>query len=413
MLWLLQTKVVVSKARGKMKSWYSSPAMKKCEAVLCNWMALWYFVFPLAVYLNPSKGGTANIFYLGVLLPWVLLLLMGRINLWQKNYIYLTTVLLFFYLWMNSFWADTNTLKEIAYFFKWFIYVICLLTAPLLITERHPNFFNMLLLFVFCAAVVGAIATIFFHVEARGVNFPKARMGGWGFGHNPIGLGLHYGIAVLIGLFLVDRYKSKAIWFGLASLLPLSALMLSHSRGPILGLLLCGPLALFLFERSKVVIVAKVVLLGFIIAAAVYIGWDNLLNRGLSGRPEIWSDVFELVKQSVIWGEGYSLQSSRILYHGVSLNHSHNVVLEIMRYGGLVGVLLFVWHLVTLCRFQLKSGDDLTGYYIIMMCFTLLVMMTNGWYLLDRPNYYWLGYWYPVGVLMVKQKALTDSEVLV
>lgn len=385
--------------------------MKKCQGYLVNWMALWYFVFPLAVYLNPSKDGTSNVFYLGVLLPWVILLLMGQVKLWNNNAVYLSALLMFFYLWLSSLWAGGNSYTDIVYLFKWFVYALCLLTAPVLITHRYPKFFETLLLFVFAAAVIAAALTIYVHIQTHGASFSKVRMSGWGHGYNSIGLGLHHGIAVLIGLFLVDRHKSKAIWFGLLSLIPLLAVMLTHSRGPMLALVVCGFIAVFLFEHTKAVVVTKVTLLALALIAVTFIGWEQLFLRGFSGRLDIWEKVWRLAADSMVWGEGYSLEASRVLYHGTPINHSHNVVLELLRYGGLVAVLLFMGHAVSLCRFQLKFGDRISGYYFLVLLFTGMVMMVNGWYILDRPNYYWLGYWYPIGLLMVKQNTQANRHL--
>ena len=385
-----------------MSKWSDSPIMNRLQSYLCGWMSLWYFVFPLAFFLNPSKGGTSNVFYLGILLPWLILLLMGKVKIWYKSSFYFVTLLLFFYLWLNSLWSDKNSYSDVIYLFKWLVYPLCLLTAPVLIVERYPNLFEKLLLFIFCAAVASAALTIGHHINTYGETFSHTRMVGWGHGYNSIALGLHHGIAVLIGLFLVDRYREKAVWFALSSLIPLSAMMLSHSRGPMVALVICSVVVLFLFKRSKVIVLTKIALFSFIAGATVYIGWEQLLARGFSGRPEIWEQVWQLVKKSMIWGEGYSLQASTLSYHGEILNHSHNVILELLRYGGIVAVLLFLCQLATLVKL-LKGVDDLGRYYAIILAFNVIVMLISGWYLLDRPNYFWLGYWYPLGMLMVKQ----------
>jgi hypothetical protein len=34
----------------------------------------------------------------------------------------------------------------------------------------------------------------------------------------------------------------------------------------------------------------------------------------------------------------------------------------------------------------------------------LLILLINGWYLLDRPNYLWFGYWYPIGLLLAREQ---------
>jgi O-antigen ligase len=377
---------------------------------LTQWMALGYLAFPLSVYLNPSKGGTSNIFYLGVLFPWAILLVSGRVNLRPNSRIYIATVLLFAYLWVCSWWGGDNSIVDIVTLLKRFVYVLCLTTAPILIIERFPKYFDVLLLLIFGAAVIGSALAVFLHVDAYGAKALSRRMIGWGYGYNSIALALHHGLAIVIGVCLIQMRKIKAPLGWLACCFPFAALVLTNSRGPMVALLVCGILVFFMLEKSKVVATKKATIFGVIAGALVFAGWYWLSARGFSGRIDIWKQVWLQINQHPVFGTGYSVQGSSVAFGKSYVTHSHNVILELWRYGGLVAVLLFLWHFKTLYQFQAEHKDSTNSAYFIIFVFSLLVMLTSGWFMLDRPNYFWLGYWYPLGCLVANQVVRSPNE---
>ncbi|NGY85282.1 O-antigen ligase family protein [Bacillus megaterium] len=67
----------------------------------------------------------------------------------------------------------------------------------------------------------------------------------------------------------------------------------------------------------------------------------NVLHKDMTftGRTYIWDLVLDLIKQS--WLIGYGRGNQIISHHFANLNETHNGLLEIMMYSGILGVLFF------------------------------------------------------------------------
>ncbi|MGK0499642.1 MAG: hypothetical protein ACJAYG_001284 [Oceanicoccus sp.] len=369
-----------------------------------SWMALFLVLFPMSIYLNPSKGGTTNVFYLGVLLPWLILVMLGEVRLWYKQAAYLSGLLLFSYLWLNSFWGVDNSAEDWFYLGKRWVFAVCMLTAPILVCKKYPNFHQRILPLLFTASVMAAAIVIAQHYAAHGSDLLKFRLLGEGYSVNAIAVGVHYGLALLVGLYLLSHYPRQRWVIAASCLLPLTAMVLTQSRGPLLAFITCVCLMALFGERERRVLIVKAALLMVVAVMMLTIGWDYFVSRGLSYRPEIWSKMLGVVMQSPIFGEGYTLNAEQVSIKGREFAHSHNIFIELMRYGGIVAVALFVWHLVSLFRVQRVNNDALSRVYLLLLVYTLLILLINGWYLLDRPNYLWFGYWYPIGLLLAREQ---------
>ncbi|NGY80497.1 O-antigen ligase family protein (plasmid) [Bacillus megaterium] len=68
----------------------------------------------------------------------------------------------------------------------------------------------------------------------------------------------------------------------------------------------------------------------------------NVLHKDMTftGRTYIWDLVLDLIKQS--WLIGYGRGNQIISHHFANLNETHNGLLEIMMYSGILGVLFFL-----------------------------------------------------------------------
>jgi capsular polysaccharide export protein len=335
---------------------------------------------------------------------------MGRVNLRLDNRIYSVTILLFSYLWACSIWGQDNSAIDIVILLKRLLYVLCLLTAPLLVIKRFPKFFDLLLYLVVSVSFISATLLVFQHIEAYGSQSLSRRMTGWGHGFNSIGLALHHGIAVTIAICLTRAKKMKAVWGCLACTTPFAVLILTNSRGPMVALLCSCVLIFFLFEKSRATALKNSAIFAVIAGGLCIAGWFWLSSRGYSGRIDIWQQTWSQISQHPIFGMGYSLYGNTIDYKNTTLTHSHNVILELWRYAGLISVLLFLYQLVTLYHSRTSNENPINNTYLIIFVFNFLVMLTSGWFILDRPNYFWLGYWYPLGYLIARQVTSCSSK---
>ena len=126
-----------------------------------------------------------------------------------------------------------------------------------------------------------------------------------------------------------------------------------------------------------------------------------MLLRADSGRIEIWGKSLDMALANPWIGGGFSIEGVGIEYKGTVLSHSHNVVLDTLLYSGIVGVMLLVAHWVLLFRDVFSKINESTVLILLsILAFSGFILMTNGAFLLDRINYYWIGYWLPVYFLL-------------
>lgn len=130
-------------------------------------------------------------------------------------------------------------------------------------------------------------------------------------------------------------------------ILSVSGIILSKSRGPCIALIVILGLS-FLYGLKKwiflwlccspfIVVFANRYLRDFLIS---FIG-DNSTNT----RIKIWQASFEMIKENWIIGLGTGVQNVwDVLYnqYGINQPHAHNIILEFMLEGGIIGLLFFI-----------------------------------------------------------------------
>jgi O-antigen ligase len=199
-------------------------------------------------------------------------------------------------------------------------------------------------------------------------------------------------IGLVLGLVVSDRALRKRLALYVLSGLALwAALLLTHSRGGVLSLILEIPFFFFVYgslraapgspknnrapERKRSFSLAKKVALATFVLAAVaasvvLIGGDETIDRFESTpnefaarsvgppriyRPQIWRGTLELIKDHPLVGVGFAGYSVAIpRYLGWSgewaLQQAHNDYLEVLAGGGVIGGALFAWFLLIFAR---------------------------------------------------------------
>jgi O-antigen ligase len=129
--------------------------------------------------------------------------------------------------------------------------------------------------------------------------------------------------------------------------------------------------------RAKVAMAISVICLAFVLldpgfklgastvgASAEYVtrGQSGDQLKGVSGRSEMWSAIWEEYKKALVMGHGYFVTSEKgaLLVWNHNSNHTaHNLLLQILSTTGAVGLLLFLLALVqsAMVSLSLLGGD--------------------------------------------------------
>lgn len=129
---------------------------------------------------------------------------------------------------------------------------------------------------------------------------------------------------------------------------------------------------------------------------------SSLLERGLSGRLEIWSQAYLAIKEAPMLGYGINSQPA-LYFSNTVFNSAHNRLLSTIYYTGITGGLLLIAMLVTAfwpVKFKMSLAAEYAKYLLLFGC---LCSLTEGKYIITRPDMVWLIFWLPLSVLLMEK----------
>jgi O-antigen ligase len=195
---------------------------------------------------------------------------------------------------------------------------------------------------------------------------------------NHFALLMEMSIGIALGVGFADLpFKARALSL-LSGLVLLTALLLTHSRGGVLALLVGVPVFFLLFNftrqshservpnriafKTAPILVVVLTLVALVVSVAL-VGGDTTIQRigrtpeefalrrdGSPNlqRPQIWKATLSLIKDNPLMGVGfaaYGVGISRYLNNpgGWTPEEAHNEYLELIASGGVIGGILGVW----------------------------------------------------------------------
>ncbi|WP_249909653.1 O-antigen ligase family protein [Pseudomonas fulva] len=276
------------------------------------------------------------------------------------------------------------------------LYVLMLFVGCALIALRNED---LLLKTLRIGAAIGALAAllnVFWFIYTAA---PGARMIGAGALRNPLLTSHVLGFLCTYWIAAWLSRNERRDWLPILMTLPLlAALLATGSRTPLMGLALTSVWMLLMSGRRAVYLVASL-LLGAL--AAYLIAPEVILQRGMSYRPELWSDAWRQAGLHPWLGAGYESKFEfDIPGVGHLLHDPHNVELAVLLELGMIG--LGAWaamygfalarclRLRALPQFQIASA---------LLIYGVCAGLTEGGNYLSRPNESWFLIWIPLALL--------------
>lgn len=312
--------------------------------------------------------------------------------------------------WLLASLAWTQSDASVGSLAKRPLYVLMLFAACALIVRRNPQ---LLLRTLQVGALVAAFAALV-NVVLFALNAPSAndRLIGTGALRNPLLSSHVFGFFCVYWLASWVTERPQRWWYSLCAFPLLVALLATGSRTPLLALAFTGIWLLALIGRRALPLVLGLTVAG---ALALTLAPDILLQRGLSFRPQLWSEALSQAANHPWIGYGYNSPFTfDIPAVGYPLMDPHNVELAVLLELGVVGLGLWfgmyglaLWRCVQLRRlppFQLASA---------LMIYGLMAGLTEGSNFLSRPNENWFLIWIPLALLAalsISQRESADHE---
>jgi O-antigen ligase len=140
-------------------------------------------------------------------------------------------------------------------------------------------------------------------------------------------------------------------------------------------------------------------LFSIIFITALLLNIEYILLRGLSFRPELWSDSFQLAMHRPVIGHGYAEKITLFLDNGMKFNNSHNMYLAIFYYGGLVGLSLFLAIYFFVVKSIFSTPRDMFGVFArLLLVHCLIVMMFTPFGIVHRFSEMYYYVLLPIGL---------------
>lgn len=366
------------------------------------------YILPTALFtifamhlISPSKNSQQTTFYLTLLLPG-LFLLAKYFKDQPRNKILIPVTLFLIYSAITAFWSDPYTLngawqaaKNSLYIF---IFIYCLTFL-----DHQKQTIPILKLLILTASA----ASLYSLYEAFVINefsFGKRMLGAGNLNH-PLRASTVFGFFAVCNCFILVSEKRTNNYtdfiFSATLICLLSGLICGISRTPLAATIICVLTLCFIGRNKASFILLAVASASLIATIATYPEIiSKFTARGMSLRPVIWSDALEHIKQAPIFGNGIL---SVISISGHNIDSAHSRYLSTLYYSGAIGLMLFLLALLIAFFRDISKQLDHLNLFKIMLLFGLICSVTEGKFLVSRPDMVWLIIWLPLGLVLSEQ----------
>jgi O-antigen ligase len=377
-----------------------------------------YTIFLLGFFLFPSSKSLSNFFYLAVAFPFLIVILMRKVDLrslfHSRTFLLITIYLV--YMFCTLFWADSLEISDLSKYGRRVLYILIFLSVTIHLTQAYPTFLQRLLVLLCLTGAIVAIATVLIYYRKN--PFPSTRLFGYGLLFNPFKASSLYGIIVIACTYLLLRQRSvgmQLLYLGLL-LASLSYMLLAQSRSSLLPLavaMLAWQLYAWLLlevdknkHRNKLLIVVVAIAVASAVLFMVYPEFfKKAFLRGYSpARLKHWGNILGRVKQSPWFGHGITEDPRTEIWSGIILTKPHSVYVGTLLYGGIVGLLLLVAPVIS--AFWQGFGRARQSINLAAACMVLyatLCIALNGNMLIHHVKPFWLFFWFPLALVVASE----------
>jgi O-antigen ligase len=253
--------------------------------------------------------------------------------------------------------------------------------------------------------VVGAIAT---------GAFAQGRLHGvfglnWVLNPNALAGVFAICFAVMVGHGTSQRISEQeraAVLIG--SLLPLAVVLLTQSRGAMLGCAAGALVACLALRRRVTQVVFGLVLAAAVVIVLAFPGWVQLLlMRGDSSRLAIWVHFLELARAKPWLGYGLDYDVTYKLGAG-TIHTPHNILIAALVRGGVLGLLPLVVTLATAILAAVTAARRQWWLPLIVLTTALALSSVDHELLPTQFGFYWYLFWLPLGLAAAAALAPCD-----
>lgn len=377
------------------------------EKRLLSWAAAGLLIFVSSFFWAPSRDGIQIIFLLGLLIPIIALFLLGNL----KSYEYFNIANIFALIYagyslISVAWGDAKS--AVFFLLQWIVLATWLIGSSVILSRIRFDIDKCIFWFLIIGSISIIISIGYFYYFVFGVDTYQIRLLGWNVFRNANEIGAMCGVVATVSIvsaFQSDSIK-RAYVFYLLSIISIAGLILSFSRGAILGFFIVALLSLIIVRPPVKIWVSPVLILFFVVLAFVFLsknpihyfegrgsGWDRFI---------IWQYVFAESKGNVFFGIGMS-KNTMVSIPGLgNVHHAHNAWIDTYYRTGIIGLLLIILHLIFTTRIGLEDKKILP--LLLWLCFGCICSLFDGRVFFWEIGAKWFLYWLPAGLIVANAK---------
>ena len=315
------------------------------------------------------------------------------------------------YISLSLFWS--NTTEDGREFDKGKILLFLpLAMVGLFITVKKTPLAYSWLVFSF---VIGAFFSGFYLLVAHAVqNFESdyvPRLEGLGRAENSVMAGYLYAMALLAIAYAKPFVQMAWKYRAIIGIVAIMIMLCSLSRGPLLALCVSVGVMALLKKQYKLIAAGT---LGAIVAAVLIFGSGMrqeipIINRGDTGRPQVWAQSIAHIAEKPIFGHGigskftydYIVPSNRV----EKASHPHSVYLGTVIQGGIVSLLLLVGVMIVVGRgaFRIHRQTGEGWPLAVFVSFATLGLYDFGGVYVNL-GVVWVAFWFQYALIMAREK---------
>lgn len=335
------------------------------------------------------------------------------------------------YTLLSLFWSENMDREALWGGLKPAIFILLSIILYAFYIRSYPRVQALLIELFLLSATITAIILLLSNIDRITTLHTNTltmwRLEGFGRAGNSNLAGLLYGVALLCFLFLKPNILAifhHKLFKVFCIFVVAFAFALTLSRGAFAGFIgafiLCVCVKIYSTKEidHKIISITTITILSLIFAL-VFIFPDiteYMMNRGATGRIEIWQMALEQYKVSPWIGRGIGTKFIYNIPHPylpISVGHVHSLYFSTLLHLGVIGSLIFIVLLISVWFRAAK-------YAIITQDYTLLLLISYGYVfgLVDFGGYYkslnnsWIIFWIPVAILLAHQEIRTKSAVI-
>lgn len=374
------------------------------RVVLARVLPAGFFALLTGMFWIGERSDYHRLFYLFVAAPTLLALALEPRRVLQLANNGLSRAFMAFaaYTLISYLWSDVHHPSLLKYPFYIFI-LFCSVT--LIALERPGTLARVVRLGVIGASLSALVSLFIFFQDGL-----ETRLPGYGALYNPLLTSHVYGMFSAAAIaFLVSTSKARVAWS--LALIPLLALLLATgSRTPLIGIAAVLGWLVVNRHNRQVLVVALVVAAAA--AALALVMPDDLFERGLSYRPELWQQAWSQICERIWFGHGHGHPIALPVESlDMEFTDPHNMTLAVFFSGGLVGLALWLTMFAVALVYGWKNrADDFVLAVSAMIVFGFTASMTEGGSFISRPKEHWFLLWIPLALLAAGWSARSRAE---